>query len=308
LNNKAAEFTDFICDYKPDIAAITETWLHENESAARVSCTPIGYTLLDNPRSGRRGGGTGILFRKCLIANQHASGQFPSFEISEWKVTSGSLRIHLIVVYRPPYSEAHPITTSTFLAEFADYLESILLCTEKLIIMGDFYIHVDVTNDPDAVRFLELLNSMNLIQHVNIPTHISGHTLDLVITRNSDQLSISPPWTDHLFSDHLPVHCCVQVDTPTFDKKSQISYRKIKSINIETLQDEISKSELCNNTLLDLSDLVNCYNDTLSSVLDRHAPVIKKSVTKRPIAPWFNQEIKTAKKRKTTCREEVEKN
>lgn len=174
--------------------------------------------------------------------------------------------------------------------------------------MGDFYIHVDVTNDPDAVRFLELLNSMNLIQHVNIPTHISGHTLDLVITRNSDQLSIYPPWTDHLFSDHLPVHCCVQVDKPTFDKKSQISYRKIKSINIETLQDEISKSELCNNTLLDLSDLVNCYNDTLSSVLDRHAPVIKKSVTKRPIAPWFNQEIKTAKKRKTTCREEVEKN
>ena len=36
LNNKAGDFIDFICDYKPDIAAITETWFHENESAARV--------------------------------------------------------------------------------------------------------------------------------------------------------------------------------------------------------------------------------------------------------------------------------
>ena len=34
LNNKAAIFTDFICDYKPDIVAVTETWSHKNESAA----------------------------------------------------------------------------------------------------------------------------------------------------------------------------------------------------------------------------------------------------------------------------------
>lgn len=63
LNNKAAIFTDFICDYKPDIVAVTETWFHENESAARVLCTPIGYNLLDHPRSSHQGGGTGLIFR-----------------------------------------------------------------------------------------------------------------------------------------------------------------------------------------------------------------------------------------------------
>ena len=32
--------------------------------------------------------------------------------------------------------------------------------------------------------------------------------------------------------------------------------------------------------------------------LDRHAPVITKTVTKRPFVPWFNDEVKSAKKEK----------
>ena len=62
LNNKAAEFTDFICDRKPDIVALTETWFHENETAARTLCTPTGYELFDHSRSGWHGGGTGLYF------------------------------------------------------------------------------------------------------------------------------------------------------------------------------------------------------------------------------------------------------
>ena len=206
LNNKAAEFTDFICDYKPDVVAITETWFHVNESAARVMCTPAGYNLLDHPRAGRRGGGTGIMFRENLSVCQYTAGEFQSFEYSEWKITSGTQRIHLIIIHRPPYSEAHPTTTSVFLAEFSQYLESAVLCTDQLLISGDFNIHVDVTDDIDASRFRGLLDSIGLDQHVKVSTHISGHTLDLIITRNSDQLLISASWADHLFSDHMPVN------------------------------------------------------------------------------------------------------
>ena len=55
LHNKGAIFTDFICDYKQDIIAVTETWFQENESTARVLCTPICYNLLDNLRLSRQG-------------------------------------------------------------------------------------------------------------------------------------------------------------------------------------------------------------------------------------------------------------
>ena len=155
LNNKAAIFTDLICDYKPDIVAVTETWFHGNESAAKVLCTPIGYNLLDHPRSSHQGGGTGLIFRDFLSVRQYAAGEFQSFEYSEWKITSGTRRIHLIIVYRPPYSEVHPITTSVFLSEFADYLESTVLCTDQLLVTGDFNLHVDVT-DVATPLFLSL--------------------------------------------------------------------------------------------------------------------------------------------------------
>ena len=297
LNNKAGDFIDFICDYKPDIASITETWFHENESAARVLCTPAGYNLLDYSRTGRLGGGTGIMFRKDISVSQNAAGEFQSFEYSEWNITSRSHRFRLIIIYRPPYSDAHPITTGVFLAEFSDYLEHAVLCTDQLLICGDFNIHVDVSDDLDACRFLELLDSVGLDQHVSVPTHISGHTLDLIITRNSDQLLVSSPWTDYLFSDHLPVHCNIQVEKPLL-KSKRISFRKLKSIDISSLRDDLSKSDLCSNAIdsLELNDLVTHYDEALSSALDRHAPLINKTVTKRPIVPWFNNEIKTAKR------------
>ena len=34
LNNKAGEFIDFVSEYKPDVAAINETWFTNMESAS----------------------------------------------------------------------------------------------------------------------------------------------------------------------------------------------------------------------------------------------------------------------------------
>ena len=52
-----------------------------------------------------------------------------------------------------------------------------------MLVLGDFNIHVDVPNDIDAVKFLDLLESLGLKQHVTEATHIFGRTLHLVITR-----------------------------------------------------------------------------------------------------------------------------
>ena len=109
-----------------------------------------------------------------------AAGDNLSFEFSEWRVSFNSLRAKLVVVYRPPYSEAHPITPRVFLEEFGSYLETIILSPESLILTGDYNFHVDVEDDPDARAFLDLLASMGLKQHVNVPIHVSSHTLDLM--------------------------------------------------------------------------------------------------------------------------------
>jgi len=118
---------------------------------------------------------------------------------------------------------------------------------EPLLITGDFNIHVNVPSDPDAARFLELLTSLGLEQHVDKPTHISGHMLHLIITRCSDSLLCAKPIADYLFSDHITVLCDLKLGKPP-PKVKQVSYRKIKDIDREKLQAELSSSELCQNT------------------------------------------------------------
>ena len=91
-----------------------------------------------------------------------------------------------------------------FLEEFGSYLETIILSPESLILTGDYNFHVDVEDDPDARAFLDLLASMGLKQHVNVPTHVSGHTLDLMIKREHDLvIPCVPVPTDISRTTHL---------------------------------------------------------------------------------------------------------
>ena len=43
-------------------------------------------------------------------------------------------RLRIIVGYRPPYLPNHPVSTTVSLGEFSDYLESIVLSSELLLI------------------------------------------------------------------------------------------------------------------------------------------------------------------------------
>ncbi|CAB3985699.1 Hypothetical predicted protein [Paramuricea clavata] len=43
---------------------------------------------------------------------------------------------------------------------------------------------------------------------------------------------------------------------------------------MEKFKDDIAKSDLCTNPSIQLDDLVSSYNNTLSSILDNHAPLI----------------------------------
>ena len=60
-------------------------------------------------------------------------------------------------MYRPPCSPNHRITTATFFDEFAPYMDTVILSTEPLLIIGDFNIKMDVTDDHDSIQFDHLL-------------------------------------------------------------------------------------------------------------------------------------------------------
>ena len=244
-------------------------------------------------RNGRRGGGTGLLFKKAIDVKKIAAGEKSSFEFSEWRVSFNSLRVKLVVVYRPPYSEAHPLTPRVFFEEFGSYLETIILSPESLILTGDYNFHVDVEDNPDARTFLDLLASMGLKQHVNVPTHVSGHTLDLLITREHDPAISSVPVADRYLSDHASVLCSLNSAKPDCVAKI-IRYRQLRATDFDALRQDVEKSELCTREYSDLNELTSSYNSTLTSLLDKHVPMKEKVVVCRQRLPWFNSEIKCA--------------
>ena len=106
-----------------------------------------------------------------LLVSRVCRGEESSFEYLKSVVKYEKLRARVVNIYRPPYSETHPVALNTFITEFAHFLESIILSAEPLVIVGDFNIHVDDANDPEAAMFLNLLESINLKQLVTAPTH-----------------------------------------------------------------------------------------------------------------------------------------
>ena len=52
----------------------------------------------------------------------------------------------------------------------------------NVIILCDFNLHVNDSNDDNAMHFIESTQALALEQHVKFPTHTSGNMLDLVLT------------------------------------------------------------------------------------------------------------------------------
>ena len=74
----------------------------------------------------------------------------------------------------------------------------------------------------------------------------------------------------------------------------EISYRKLKSIDFDPLRSDLEKSKLCTRDFSNLCELTSSYNSTLSPLLEKHAPPLKKTVISRQRVPRFNSDIKGA--------------
>jgi exonuclease III len=113
--------------------------LKESDSVSIAGLSTAGFVFRSFPRqSGRSGGGTGILCKGSLNVKSSDCGEFNSFEFSEWNVCVHKQTIKVLTIYRPPYSEDHPVSSNVFFEEFSSYLENIVMIPEVLLITGDF--------------------------------------------------------------------------------------------------------------------------------------------------------------------------
>ena len=178
--------------------------------------------------------------------------------------------------------------------------EHCYVCRSIILISGDFNFHLDDPSDNDAKTFTDLLETFGFSQHVTAPTHSSRHTLDLLISRSSNDINIHLIQSTFFLSDHYFVECSLSLPCPNSVIK-ELQYRKMKHLNLQAFKADITDSSLCNDPCSDLDDLAQSYDYTLSHILEKHAPIQKKVVVVRPRIPWFNEELKRikAKRRKS---------
>ena len=191
-----------------DLCAVTETWLQNNDTIVD-QIPPPSYHIISHPRTdGCKGGGIALIYKDGIKVSDHKYNIDEKFlECSKFNLKVWGNALDLLVVYRQPATSVIKCCQ-----ELASILESDIASMHgKLMLAGDFNIHMDLKRDPDTITFMDLLDCFHLQKHVNFSTHIQHHHLDLVLSDVPGSI-VSSSNPEHLFSDHWFIHVKLHIN------------------------------------------------------------------------------------------------
>jgi len=118
----------------------------------------------------------------------------------------------------------------------------------------------------------------------------------LTITSSDSSLAPSLSVTHCSPSDHFPIFTKLSVDRTPLPPPTFHSFRCYHSIDIDSFLADLQCSRLITNPPKSLGSLLIAYNTTLSSLLDKHAPVITRlSSRKSKSNSWFTSTLRAFK-------------
>ena len=144
LRNKVTSITDHITEHDLDIIGLCETWLcgDESDKIFIKGLTPDGYQFYNVPRWHSHGGG-GLLAKSSIHLEVHECLNYTHMEGMEILADTGSLKLRIAIIYRPPPSTENGLTVAGFLDDFSNFMEGYISNNGKLLMMGDFNFHVN---------------------------------------------------------------------------------------------------------------------------------------------------------------------
>ena len=133
----------------------------------------------------------------------------------------------LVIVYRPPPSKKNKYKETDFLDEFDSFLGGLATMPGKVLMMGDFNVHWNAGSKSTVKCFQRSLAAVDFKQYIESATHKSGNTIDLVISRPSDQLVSKVYPEDWVISDHVAIRCDITLSLDK-TKTSRVFVRRYK--------------------------------------------------------------------------------
>ena len=296
IRNKTVGIYDYTIDEDLDILVITETWLSEDDPAVIQELKPPGYSFTNISRDNDRHGGIGILYKSHMNLRLMKADS-PSVTFESVHVVDESKELHMFAIYRPPPSAVNGFTTKAFLDEIDEFFGKCAMLSGHIIILGDFNVHVDQPDLPVSRQFLDLISASGFQQHITLPTHQHGHTLDLVISRCADSIIHNCMVLDKGISDHYVISCDLNLEK-SGARRTLFKSRNYRLINHESFGSELEAELQSISQFDDANDRVEFFNKAICVVLDRYCPVTVRMRKDRPCAPWYDDNIHLLKSRK----------
>ena len=129
--------------------------------------------------------------------------EYNSFEHAVWNSDQKDMpTITVVAIYHPPFS-CQNSTDPIFIDQLTDLLTTPQTKYSNIIILGDINMHMDDPSNQNACILQVSINTFDLTQHVKIPTHNKGHTLDVIVTtkgtrfNNVGDIIHGPSISDH---------------------------------------------------------------------------------------------------------------
>ena len=293
LNNKIESFIQSLEDNDIQIGAVGETWFGSSNNYVTAYLRDHGYNIHHQHRETQKGGGVSIIFSNSITRDQSRVHTFSSFECVS--VTFSGLngnKLVFVVVYR-----LGDVPMSIFLTEFNEFVEYLHFAFTNFILCGDFNIHCNDLLNPDVIKFYGILNSFNLNQFVNEPTHVMGNTLDLVICNpvnvpitNLNVCSDTP-------SDHFIVYFSINF-APNLNEPKVVRSRKLhKDHENDFKQDLETKLEefRSQNVSTCFKETIDTFNQIQFDVFNKYAPETEKVQYNTTKPKWMDKEFKVAR-------------
>ena len=285
LGNKMNELCAVVCVEWPDIIAVNETWTNDAIPSGLLNIPD--YEIIGRSdrtdTAGGRGGGLIVYARKEMCVWNCAVGADFNQCIS-FKIKCGCEDVNVHSVYRSPNSS---VQNDEQIAKWIMDLRG------TNILIGDFnFPDVDWeagTSGARGRRFYEATQSKFMEQHVVGPTHISGSTLDLILSDREGIVSTVSRKGRLGKSDHEIVCFKLRVDAKRErDQQARLNYRRAK---YNEMQAKLSETEW--EIQLEgkaVNEMWICIRDRIHEAIHEHTPM--KKIKRRNEPPWMNSKMK----------------
>ena len=116
-----------------------------------------------------------------------------------------------------------------FINDITEFLTKALSEHQNIILAGDFNIHINNWDDPEANILMDAMIALGLKQHINFITHHSGNTLHLIFTEIITRQKVVKCTPGPFISDHCAVNITLSVP------KTNIIRMTIQTCNLKDI-------------------------------------------------------------------------